>query len=227
MGEKLKFLKETDAWSTVLFADPIGIPLARLLSHTPVHPNVVTILSLVPALAACYFFWQGDGISLIWAALLFQFSWILDCTDGKLAKLTSKQTEFGRKLDPRIDLARKLIALVALTWGVYRELGLIWCIATGAGVIFHYLNHVVGHHIPPRFGAWDIPAVPVERRFIRRVGQLYTGYDEQFLILVIGPLLAWLHPFIPISVLWGASILYLIVVIVVKTRLYKEKKCKQ
>ncbi|MBD3285942.1 hypothetical protein GF359_05630 [candidate division WOR-3 bacterium] len=222
MGQERKYLKETDAWSTVLFADPVGILCAKLLSHTPVHPNVVTIFSLVPALAACYFFWLGDGISLIWAALLFQFSWILDCTDGKLAKITNKQTEFGRKLDPKIDLVRKLVALIALTWGTYRELGLIWCIIAGVGVILHYGIHFIGHRTSPRITPTNIPAVPVEKRLIPRVGQPYTAFDEQFLILVIGPLFAWLHPTIPVYVLLTAVLLYSVLVIIIKVRLNRS-----
>lgn len=202
------YLKETDAWSTVIFADPLGIPLARLLSYTPIHPNVVTVASLLPALACVYFFWRGDPLSLIWGALLFQFSWILDCTDGKLAKMTGKQTKLGAKLDPVIDLVRKLFALLALSWGVYRQFGTTWLLWTTGGVLFHYGIHFFAHHTPPRISQSKIPQVLPERRIIRRVGQLYTAYDEQFLILFIAPLLAWLVEHLPTYMIWGASFLY-------------------
>lgn len=213
------YLKETDAWSTVLFADPLGIPLARLLSHTSIHPNVVTIASLVPALACTYFFWRGDSLSLLWGALLFQLAWILDCTDGKLAKMTGKQTEFGTKLDPKVDFVRKLLTLAALTWGIYRQFGIIWLFVTLGGVMFHYGIHFVIHHTPPRIRQKEIPQAPAEGRLIRRVEQLYTAYDEQFFILFLGPALAWLTPHLPTYVIWGASLLYAITILIIKIQM--------
>jgi phosphatidylglycerophosphate synthase len=224
MKQAPPYLKETDAWSTVLFADPIGILLAKLLSHTPIHPNVVTLVSMIPALACCYFFWRGDPLSFLWGALLFHLSWILDCTDGKLAKMTGKQTEFGRKLDPIIDLLRKLFSLAALAWGTWRALGLMWGILTGAGVIFHYGVHLIAHHTPPRIRQTQIPQIPPEKRLFRRVGQLYTAYDEQFFILFLGPAFAWLAPNLPTCVLWGASFLYAINILVIKIQLTRKGK---
>jgi len=213
------YLKETDAWSTVLFADPLGIPLARLLSHTPIHPNVVTIASLVPALVCTYFFWRGDSLSLIWGALLFWFAWILDCTDGKLARLTGKFSPLGRRLDPIIDFLRKLIAMVVLVWGAYRAFGLTWGALTGGGLVFHYGIHLIAHRIPPKVTQGGIPQVPPEKRLIRRVGQLYTAYDEQFFILFLGPALAWLTPHLPTYVIWGASLLYAITILIIKIQM--------
>jgi len=222
MSKERQFLKETDAWSTVLFADPIGILLARLLSHTPVHPNVVTFFSLVPALASAYFFWRGDSISLLWAALLFWFSWILDCADGKLARLTGKFSKLGGKLDNITDHLRKSLALLALIWGTYRQFGLTWGIITGGGVFFHYLTNFIAHYTPPRVEQHLIPQVPVEKRIIRRVGQYYTAFDTQFLILFIGPVFLWLIPNFPTYMLFFASLLYAVVAVVVKLKRNKE-----
>lgn len=213
------YLKETDAWSTVLFADPLGILLARLLSHTSIHPNVVTIASLVPALVCTYFFWRGDSLSLIWGALLFWFAWILDCTDGKLARLTGKFSPLGRRLDPIIDFFRKFVAMAALIWGAYRAFGLTWGALTGGGVVFHYGIHLIAHRIPPKVTQGGIPQVPPEKRVIRRIGHLYTAYDEQFFILFLGPALAWLTPHLPTYVIWGASLLYAITILIIKIQM--------
>jgi phosphatidylglycerophosphate synthase len=213
------YLKKTDAWSTVLFADPIGVPLARLLSYTPIQPDAVTIASLIPALACVYFFWRGDALSLVWGALLFQLSWILDCTDGKLARLTGKFSPLGRRLDPTIDFFRKLVAMAALVWGAYRAFGFTWGALTGGGAVFHYGIHLIAHRIPPKVTQGGIPQVPPEKRVIRRVGQLYTAYDEQFFILFLGPALAWLTPHLPTYVIWGASLLYAITILIIKIQM--------
>jgi phosphatidylglycerophosphate synthase len=138
--------------------------------------------------------------------------------------MTNKQTELGRKLDPIIDLVRKLLTLVALAWGAYREFGLVWGIATGAGVVFHYGVHVVGHRIPPKVKQQEIPQIPTQKRIIRRVGQLYTAYDEQFFILFLGPAFAWLLPHLPTYVLWAASFLYAVNILIVKIQLKRKNK---
>jgi hypothetical protein len=113
---------------------------------------------------------------------------------------------------------------VALAWGTYREFGLVWGVATGAGVVFHYGIHVIGHRIPPKISQSEIPQVPPEKRIIRRVGQLYTAYDEQFFILFLGPAFAWLWPHLPTCVLWVASLLYAVNILVIKIQLSKKGK---
>lgn len=219
-----QYLKETDAWSTVLFADPFAAPLAKLLSHTPIHPNVVTFASLVPVLACTYFFWKGDPLSLLWGGLLFWLSWIFDCTDGKLARLTGKFSQFGGKLDVFIDTIRKLIAFAALTWGVFRVSGLVWGLLTAAGVVFHYGIHFIAHRTPPKVGQSKIPQVPREKRLFRRVGQYYTAFDEQFFVVFIGPALTWMVPHLATYVLWGAAILYAINIFIIKIIFLKRKR---
>jgi phosphatidylglycerophosphate synthase len=217
MDSITSFVKETDAWSTVLFADPIATPLARLLSKTRIHPTAITFISLIPALGAFYFFWCGDGLSLLFGALCFQFSWILDCTDGKLARLTGKKTEFGRKLDPLVDFFRSNIALAAMVWGIFRQFGLTWFIITCAGLFLHYIIHLIAHYIPPAITMY--PAAAVDKRIIPRVGKIYTAFDEQFFILFFGPLFAWLVPHFPVYMISAASFLYGITTLVIKIKI--------
>lgn len=220
MESRPSFVKETDAWSTVLFADPVAKPLARLLSKTRVHPIAVTIFSLVPALASFYFFWCADALSMILGALCFQFSWILDCMDGKLARLTGKKTEFGRKLDPGVDFIRSNVAYFAIAWGIFRQSGLIWLLVTCGGLLLHYIIHFAAHHIPPIVTKY--PAPPFEKRVIRRVGFLYTAFDEQFLLLFLGPLFTWLMPHLPTYIIYVASLLYGITTLVIKIKFAKK-----
>lgn len=222
MEPRPSFVKETDAWSTVLFADPVATPLAKLLSKTGIHPIAVTLLSLVPGFASFYFFWLGDGLSLLFGALCFQFSWILDCTDGKLARLTKKQTEFGRKLDPLVDFVRSNLAYVALGWGIFRQFGLVWLLVSCGGLFLHYVIHLVAHHIPPIVTKY--PAAPFEKRIIHRVGFLYTAFDEQFLLLFLGPLFTWLIPHLPTYIIYIASLLYGITTLVIKIKFAKREK---
>lgn len=201
---KKEYLKDTDAWSTVLFADPLAIPMMKLLALLRIHPNVVTLSTLVPFFFSCFFFFKGDHKSLILGAIFWQLSWILDCADGKLAKYTGKVTEFGAKLDSRLDALRKFVALLFLFYGVFLKrnrvvLGLFL-------FLYHYGVHILFHRIfKINIYRRKEYVTPMEKRAIKRVGEYYTSYDEQFLMLFIGPLLN------RVELLWAvATTLYLL-----------------
>ena len=66
-----------------------------------IHPNVVTILSIILGVGAAYFMYQGEGnllFTLIGIALL---AWanFYDSADGQLARMTGQKTLWGRILD--------------------------------------------------------------------------------------------------------------------------------
>ena len=78
--------------------EPIMQRIARFFLGIP--PNVVTILSILFALVAAYFFanqeWFAGGIMAIFAAFL-------DALDGAIARLSKRTTKFGSYLDAVVD----------------------------------------------------------------------------------------------------------------------------
>src|SRR5215213_9256325 len=80
--------KKRDAWWTVFLVDPLAariiLPLAN---RTKVTPNQVSLTSFVVGLLAAAAFWQGDHHALVAGALLYHISFVLDCVDGKIARL--------------------------------------------------------------------------------------------------------------------------------------------
>jgi phosphatidylglycerophosphate synthase len=73
--------------------------LTGLFIFFNVHPNGVTLLSIFIGMAACLFFFLGGYINGVIGALLFQFSTLIDCCDGEVARRTGKVSEFGGWLD--------------------------------------------------------------------------------------------------------------------------------
>lgn len=71
-------------------------PLVEVLMHTPIKPNQVTIISVIPALASLFFLVRGDTII---GALLAFFYVMLDATDGQLAREKDLRSSFGKWLD--------------------------------------------------------------------------------------------------------------------------------
>ena len=90
----------------------ISRPLARLLSHTPVTPNQVSIASLGIALASFLSFVYGSHIA---AALLAQASSIVDGIDGDLARLKGMTSAFGGFMDAILDRYADSLIILGLT----------------------------------------------------------------------------------------------------------------
>ncbi|MFI1482216.1 CDP-alcohol phosphatidyltransferase family protein [Streptomyces sp. NPDC020747] len=137
--------KKRDAWWTVLLVDPVATPLVRLTAmRTRITPNQITwgafLLGLVSA--ACFAF--GDWRWLVVGALVYHLSFILDCMDGKVARLTGQGSVFGAWLDFVFDRIRVAACGVALMAGQYDRTGdtvYIWLALAVVGLdTLRYIN---------------------------------------------------------------------------------------
>ncbi len=109
--------KKRDYWWTVLAVDPVAAPLARLFARSDrITPDAVTFVSLLFGLATGPLYAVGTRWSLIAGAVIYYVSFMLDCVDGKLARLTGKSTERGKALDAMADSARRGSAILGLVW---------------------------------------------------------------------------------------------------------------
>ncbi|MBO1335490.1 CDP-alcohol phosphatidyltransferase family protein [Streptomyces sp. VRA16 Mangrove soil] len=116
--------KKRDAWWTVLLVDPVATPLVRLTARwTRITPNQITWGALVLGLGAAGCFAMGDWRWLIAGAVVYHLSFILDCMDGKVARLTGQGSVFGAWLDYIFDRVRVMACAVALMGGQYHRTG--------------------------------------------------------------------------------------------------------
>lgn len=114
--------KKRDAWWTVLLVDPIATRLVCVLARWNfVTPNRVTWAALFVGLGSAFFFLQADWVSLCIGAALYHVSFILDCIDGKLARLKGNGTVFGGWLDYVFDRIRVLFCALALMGGQFLQ----------------------------------------------------------------------------------------------------------
>ncbi|MFB8265617.1 CDP-alcohol phosphatidyltransferase family protein [Streptomyces sp. NPDC055955] len=112
--------KKRDAWWTVLLVDPVATRmLCWLARFRCVTPNRVTWAALFVGLGSAWLFLRGDQTSLIIGAALYHVSFILDCIDGKLARLKGNGSVFGGWLDYVFDRIRVLFCALALMGGQY------------------------------------------------------------------------------------------------------------
>ncbi|MET7535501.1 CDP-alcohol phosphatidyltransferase family protein [Streptomyces sp. NPDC005349] len=137
--------KKRDAWWTVLLVDPVATPLVRLTAmRTRITPNQITWGAFILGLGSAVLFWLGDWRWLIAGAVVYHLSFILDCMDGKVARLTGQGSVFGAWLDFVFDRIRVMVCGVALMAGQYERTGdelYIWLALAVVGLdTLRYIN---------------------------------------------------------------------------------------
>jgi phosphatidylglycerophosphate synthase len=93
------------------FRKILVFPVVRFLIKVRVHPTVITVLTLFPAIAAFFFYRHGT----FWAgAICFFICGILDTFDGELARQTKRVSRVGGFLDSTIDRINEFIIYLGL-----------------------------------------------------------------------------------------------------------------
>ncbi|MGY0491063.1 CDP-alcohol phosphatidyltransferase family protein [Streptomyces sp. WG-D5] len=137
--------KKRDAWWTVLLVDPLATPLVRITARwTRITPNQITWGALVLGLGAAACFAMGSWPWLIAGAVVYHLSFVLDCMDGKVARLTGQGSVFGAWLDYIFDRVRVMACAVALMGGEFHRTGELIYIWLAVAVVFldglRYIN---------------------------------------------------------------------------------------
>ena len=88
-------------------------PIVRLLSHTGVTPNHLSVLGFLGNLGAAVLAARGEF--LLAGVLMLVFS-ALDLLDGALARATGRATKFGAVLDSTLDRLSEAAVLGGLTF---------------------------------------------------------------------------------------------------------------
>ncbi|MEU6122917.1 CDP-alcohol phosphatidyltransferase family protein [Streptomyces sp. NPDC047123] len=137
--------KKRDAWWTVLLVDPVATPLVRFTARrTNITPNQITWGAFLLGLGSAACFALGDWKWLALGAVVYHLSFILDCMDGKVARLTGQGSVFGAWLDFVFDRIRVMVCGVALMGGQYDRTGdtlYIWlALAVVALDTLRYIN---------------------------------------------------------------------------------------
>jgi phosphatidylglycerophosphate synthase len=185
---KAKTLKPADAWWVVLVIDPIAVRILWLLVRVGprVTPNAVTSGSLVLGLLSAAAFWQGR---YGWGALLFQLSFLLDCIDGKLGRLTGQSSPWGAFYDAFVNnvvFGANVLGLMVSAPGDTRLaaasalLLLAWALHIHASEALRDARRGPMHtHHRPAEGGW------LERH---RLLPPMTFPDKHALLFVVGPI---------------------------------------
>ncbi len=130
--------QDTEEWLDVHFTRPLGLLWANFFNRFNVHPNVVTVLSIILGAAAGVMFYYPDLVHTCIGILLLVWANIYDSTDGQMARMTGKKTRWGRILDGFAGdvwfFTIYFFICLRLTpvWGVW-----IWLMAAVSGFVCH------------------------------------------------------------------------------------------
>ncbi|MGO4428509.1 CDP-alcohol phosphatidyltransferase family protein, partial [Streptomyces sp. MCAF7] len=100
-------VKARDGFFTTFCISPYSRYIARWCARRGLTPNQVTTASLLTALIAAGCAATGTRPGFIAAGLLLIGSFVLDCTDGQLARYSLQYSTLGAWLDATFDRAKE------------------------------------------------------------------------------------------------------------------------
>jgi phosphatidylglycerophosphate synthase len=130
-------VKARDGFFTTFFISPYSRYIARWCARRGLSPNQVTTASLITALVAAGCAATGTRGGFVAAGVLLIASFVLDCTDGQLARYSLQYSTLGAWLDATFDRAKEYAYYAGLALGAARGGGHddVWALALGAMVL--------------------------------------------------------------------------------------------
>ncbi|GGV34100.1 hypothetical protein GCM10010277_19080 [Streptomyces longisporoflavus] len=135
-------VKSRDGFFTTYCISPYSRYIARWCARRGLTPNQVTTASLLVALIAAGCAATGTRGGFVAAGLLLLFSFVLDCTDGQLARYSLQYSTLGAWLDATFDRAKEYAYYAGLALGAARGGDDVWALALGA-MVLQTARHVV------------------------------------------------------------------------------------
>ena len=103
------------------FNRKVSRPITRWLLRTPLTPNQVTLLSCTVGIFGALCFFPGGYWGPVLGALLLQFSVVLDCCDGEIARVKFMESPLGDWLDIACDTVVSIAIFLGIGVAVWRD----------------------------------------------------------------------------------------------------------
>jgi phosphatidylglycerophosphate synthase len=181
-------VKSRDGFFTTFCVSPYSRYIARWCARRGLTPNQVTTASLLVALAAAACAATGTRPGYVAAGVLLLASFVLDCTDGQLARYSLRYSTLGAWLDATFDRAKEYAYYAGLALGAARDGHGVWALALGA-MVLQSVRHVVdfsfneANHDAVAAGLEGSPTAALSSR-LDRVG--WTVWARRIIVLPIG-----------------------------------------
>ncbi|WP_369194850.1 DUF5941 domain-containing protein [Streptomyces djakartensis] len=181
-------VKARDGFFTTFCISPYSRYLARWCARRGLTPNQVTTASLLTALIAAACAATGTRGGFVAAGVLLIASFVLDCTDGQLARYSLQYSTLGAWLDATFDRAKEYAYYAGLALGAARGGDDVWALALGA-MVLQTCRHVVDFsfneaHVAGTDGAANTSPTAALSGRLDSVG--WTVWVRRMIVLPIG-----------------------------------------
>jgi phosphatidylglycerophosphate synthase len=137
-SEYKKSLKmtEVEEFFDLFFYRPLAFFLVKIVYHTRITPNHLTLIAIFIGLISAAFYSIGPHYFII-AAICFALYNIVDCSDGMLARLKKNGSNAGRILDGLADYISTAAVLIGIAIGASRntkDTAYWWLMLAAAGL---------------------------------------------------------------------------------------------
>jgi phosphatidylglycerophosphate synthase len=109
--------KSTSGWISKNINTKVSIPISRLLIHTPLTPNMLSVLIGVVGILCGFFYIMGHPIL---GGVFLELSTILDGCDGEVARVKLMESKRGQWIDTISDQITFLSFVAGVPIGFYR-----------------------------------------------------------------------------------------------------------
>jgi phosphatidylglycerophosphate synthase len=127
--------KPTDGWFARTVDRSISLAISSALAPFPIHPNAVTIGTLLVGVGAGLLAARGTYAGFAAAGALFLLASILDGVDGEIARMKFQGSAVGQWLDTVCDDLTNAFYLAGVAAGAWRAYGSEWLLAAGIAAV--------------------------------------------------------------------------------------------
>ncbi|MFE2231137.1 DUF5941 domain-containing protein [Streptomyces sp. NPDC059442] len=178
-------VKAHDGFFTTFCISPYSRYIARWCARRGLTPNQVTTASLLTALVAAGCAATGERAGYVAAGVLLLVSFVLDCTDGQLARYSLQYSTMGAWLDATFDRAKEYAFYAGLALGAARDGDDVWALALGSMVLMT-CRHVVDFSFNEANHDATANTSPTAALSSRLDGVGWTVWLRRMIILPIG-----------------------------------------
>ncbi len=118
-------------------------PILPYIFKLPITPNMVSLMGVIISVYSGYLFSRGGYFYAVAAALVTYVSALLDHVDGSIARIKSKESDFGAHFDTLCDFVFYISFGLGLTAGLYRASGNPFYIWLGVAALFGTLTSLI------------------------------------------------------------------------------------
>jgi phosphatidylglycerophosphate synthase len=126
----------SDGWVDRYVNRQLSPWLSRRLVKLPLSPNQVTLVAFAIGLLAAMSFARASWLSGIVGALLLQWSAVIDCCDGEVARLKFLESTSGYYLDIVCDNIVHIAVFAGIAWSGYQVSGQTYVLWLGGLATF-------------------------------------------------------------------------------------------